>query len=50
MNGVISGDLVGRLVTTDRLHFDPRLELGALDAALGQVVGALIRGCTLSQS
>jgi hypothetical protein len=34
MNGVISGDLLDRLATTDRLHGDPRLALGTVGAAL----------------
>ena len=34
VNGVISGDLLDRLTTTDRLHGDPGLELGAVSAAL----------------
>ena len=34
MDGVISGDLLDRLATTDRLHGDPGLELGTMGAAL----------------
>jgi hypothetical protein len=34
MDSVISGDLLDRLATTDRLHGDPGLELGAVGAAL----------------
>ena len=33
MDGVISGDLLDRLTTTDRLHGDSGLELGAMCAA-----------------
>ena len=31
---MISGDLLDRLATTDRLHGDPGLELGTMGAAL----------------
>jgi len=34
MYGVISSDLLGGLATTDRLHGDPRLELGTVGAVL----------------
>ena len=31
--GMIGGDLLDRLAATDRLHGDPGIELGAMDAA-----------------
>ena len=43
VNGVIGGDLLDRLAVTDRLHGDPGLELGAVGAALAQLLRRRLR-------
>jgi len=43
MDGVISGDLLDRLAATDRLRGDPGPELGAVGAALAQLLRRRLR-------